>query len=416
MQEEQADARVVESQQGRVLDGLRVIEIGHFIAAPFGARVLADLGADLIKVEPLDGDPVRQWGEQPDGRSLWWSVHGRNKRCVTLDLKSAEGRALLLDLVEKSDALIENFRPGQLEKLGLGPDVLHARNPGLVIARVSGYGQNGPYRDRAAFGVIGEAMGGLRYLSNQPPGPDQPPPVRVGVSIGDSIAGLYAAFGIMAAVWQRDRAKGDGKARTLDVALTESMFSMMEGMLPEYGRLGKIKQPTGGGIATAAPTNAYPTADGEWVLIAGNSEPIFGRLATLIGMPDLPRDPRFAGNAARVANVVALDALIAGWTVRHDAAEAIELLKGADVPSSKIYTVADCATDPQYLERDMVREIEDPLLGPILHPGIVPYVPGDAASIRWTGPEIGAHNDEIYGELLGRSPEQLDALRAAGAI
>jgi crotonobetainyl-CoA:carnitine CoA-transferase CaiB-like acyl-CoA transferase len=413
--DEEAIARMT-GHDTRMLDGLRVIEVGHFIAAPFGARVLADLGADLIKVEPREGDPVRQWGEQPDGSSLWWSVHGRNKRCVTLDLKSAQGRELLLDLIEKCDALIENFRPGQLEKLGLGPDVLRARNPGLVIARVSGYGQEGPYRDRAAFGVIGEAMGGLRYLSNQPPGPDQPPPVRVGVSIGDSIAGLYAAFGIMGAVWQRDRASGDGKARTLDVALTESVFSMMEGMLPEYGRLGKIKQPAGGGIPTAAPTNAYPTADGEWILIAGNSEPIFGRLSRLIGRPDLPADPRYSGNAARVAHSHELDALIGEWTRRHNAAEAIELLKGADVPSSKIYTAADCAADPQYLARGMVREVQDPLLGPILHPGVVPHVPGDADSVRWTGPAIGAHNDEIYGELLGRSSEQLDALRASGTI
>lgn len=404
------------SPGARMLDGLRIVELGHFIAAPFGARVLADLGADLVKVEPRDGDPVRQWGEQPDGSSLWWSVHGRNKRCVTLDLKHPAARELLLDLIERSDALIENFRPGQLEKLGLGPDVLRARNPGLVIARVSGYGQEGPYRDLAAFGVIGEAMGGLRYLSNQPPGPDQPPPVRVGVSIGDSIAGLYAAFGIMGALWQRDRANGDGKARTLDVALTESVFSMMEGMLPEYGRLGKIKQPTGGGISTAAPTNAYPTADREWILIAGNSEPIFARLSKLIGKPDLPSDPRYCGNAARVAHAQELDALISDWTRQYTAAEALELLKGADVPSSKIYTAADCATDPQYLARGMVREVQDPLLGPVLHPGVVPHVPGDRDDVRWTGPAIGAHNDEIYGTLLGRSPEQLAELRAAGAI
>ena len=399
-----------------MLQGLRVIEIGHFVAAPFGARLLADLGADLIKIEPPAGDPVRQWGEQQDGASLWWSVHGRNKRCVTLNLKNADARELLLDLVAQSDAVIENFRPGQLAKMGLGPDELRARNPDLIIAHITGYGQDGPYRDKAAFGVIGEAIGGLRYLSNQPPGPDQPPPVRVGVSIGDSIAGLYAAFGIMAAAWQRDRRDGDGKARTIDVALTESVFSMMEAMLPEYGRFGKIKQPTGGAIATAAPSNAYPTADKSWVLIAGNSDPIFSRLAALIGKPELASDPRFLGNAARVAHASELDTIISTWTATLDAEALLAALAGADIPSSKIYTAADCATDPQYLARGMVRTVDDPLLGVVLHPGVVPAVVGETAEVRWTGPVIGAHNQEVFGNLLGRSAEDIAALRATGAI
>lgn len=412
----QASASTAERRASSVLRGLRVIEVGHFIAAPFGARLLADLGADVIKIEPREGDPVRQWGARQNGHSLWWSVHGRNKRCVTLDLKQAEGRALLLELVERSDALIENFRPGQLEKLGVGPDVLRARNPRLVIARVSGYGQDGPYRDRAAFGVIGEAIGGLRHLTNQPPGPEQPPPVRVGVSIGDSIAGLYAAFGIMSAVWQRDCPNGDGRARTLDVALTESVFSMMEAMLPEFGRLGKIKQPTGGAIATAAPSNAYPTADASWVLIAGNSEPIFSRLAALMDRPDLTADPRFIGNAARVAHAVELDRLISGWTSRYNAADLIDLLARADIPSSKIYTAADCATDAQYLARGMVRKVADSLHGSVLHPGVVPHIPEDDGSIRWAGPAVGAHNEAVFGALLGLSAAQLQALRAAAVI
>lgn len=399
-----------------MLSGLRVLEVGHFVAAPFAARVLADLGADVIKIEPRDGDPVRQWGEKQNGHSLWWSVHGRNKRCVTLDLKKEAGRELLLDLVERSDALLENFRPGQLEKLGLGPDVLRKRNPGLVIARISGYGQDGPYRDRASFGVIGEAVGGLRYLTNQAPGPDQPPPVRVGVSIGDSIAGLYAVFGIMGALWQRDRAGSDGKARTLDVALTESVFSMMEAMLPEYGRLGKVKQPTGGAIATAAPSNAYPTADGSWVLIAGNSDPIFARLCALMGVPDLPTTAKFSGNAARVAHMAELDAMIGAWTKKHEATVLIDLLTKADIPASKIFTAADCADDPQYRARGMVREVHDDLLGQVLHPGVVPRVQGDDDSVRWTGPAIGAHNEEVYGTLLGRSAQDLQRLREAGVI
>jgi crotonobetainyl-CoA:carnitine CoA-transferase CaiB-like acyl-CoA transferase len=398
------------------LTGLRILEIGHFVAAPFCTRILGDLGADVIKVEPLGGDPVRQWGEQFDGRSLWWSIHGRNKRSIALDLKSADARAIILDLVEHCDAVVENFRPGQLEKLGLGPAVLRARRPGLVVASISGYGQTGPYRDRAAFGVIGEAIGGLRYLTNHAAGVTDLPPVRVGVSIGDSIAGLYAAFGVMAALWQRDRAGGDGAARTIDVALTESVFSMMEAMLPEYGMLGKIKQPTGGGIATAAPSNAYPTAEGDWILIAANSEPLFAKLAALMGTPEIVSDPRFIGNRARVANADILDAMISAWSRTFPSAQLAETLTEADIPSSKVYTAKDAAEDPQYIERGMVRTVSDPQLGDILHSGIVPHFVEAPGSIRWAGPDIGAHTDELLGTLCGRSADEIASLRARSVI
>jgi crotonobetainyl-CoA:carnitine CoA-transferase CaiB-like acyl-CoA transferase len=398
------------------LTGLRILEIGHFVAAPFCTRILGDLGADVIKVEPLGGDPVRQWGEQIDGRSLWWSIHGRNKRSIALDLKSADARAIILDLVEHCDAVVENFRPGQLEKLGLGPAVLRARRPGLVVASISGYGQTGPYRDRAAFGVIGEAIGGLRYLTNHAAGVTDLPPVRVGVSIGDSIAGLYAAFGVMAALWQRDRAGGDGAARTIDVALTESVFSMMEAMLPEYGMLGKIKQPTGGGIATAAPSNAYPTAEGDWILIAANSEPLFAKLAALMGTPEIVSDPRFIGNRARVANADILDAMISAWSRTFPSAQLAETLTEADIPSSKVYTAKDAAEDPQYIERGMVRTVSDPQLGDILHSGIVPHFVEAPGSIRWAGPDIGAHTDELLGTLCGRSADEIASLRARSVI
>jgi crotonobetainyl-CoA:carnitine CoA-transferase CaiB-like acyl-CoA transferase len=398
------------------LAGLRILEIGHFVAAPFCTRILGDLGADIIKVEPLGGDPVRQWGEQVEGRSLWWSIHGRNKRSIALDLKSPDACAIVLDLVRHCDAVVENFRPGQLEKLGLGPAVLRERRPGLVVASISGYGQTGPYRDRAAFGVIGEAIGGLRHLTNHAPGVTELPPVRVGVSIGDSIAGLYAAFGVMAALWQRDRSGGDGVARTIDVALTESVFSMMEAMLPEYGALGKIKQPTGGGIATAAPSNAYPTADGGWILIAANSEPLFARLAALMGTPEIATDPRFTGNRARVENAAVLDAMISGWSRNFPSAQLARMLTAADIPSSKVYTAKDAAEDPQYLERRMVRTVRDPRLGDVLHSGIVPHFTDAPGSIRWTGPDIGEHTDELLTTLCGRSPDEIATLRAQGTI
>lgn len=394
------------------LTGVRVLEIGHFVAAPFCTRLLGDLGADVIKIEPPGGDPVRQWGRQIGGNSAWWSMHARNKRSVTLNLKHEKATEIVLRLVESCDALVENFRPGQLAKLGLGPEVLRRVRPDLVIAHVSGYGQDGPYRDRAAFGVIGEAIGGLRHLCNHPPGTTDLPPVRVGVSIGDSLAGLYAAFGIVAALWQRDRAGGDGRGRTLDVALTESVLSMMEGMLPEYGVFGSVRQPTGSRIPTAAPSSAYPTADGRWILIAANSEPLFAKLAALMGKPELARDPRFTDNPSRVGNVEELDAVIGAWTRRLPAEEADRTLTEADIPCTLIYTAAECAADPQFRHRGMVQEVSDPAFErPVLHAGIVPHVADNPGAIRWPGPPVGAHNEQVLCEVLGMSPAEVEALR-----
>jgi crotonobetainyl-CoA:carnitine CoA-transferase CaiB-like acyl-CoA transferase len=407
---------VQDAKNSAVLGGLRVLEIGHYVAAPFATRLLADLGADVIKVEPLAGDPVRQWGEQVGGRSLWWSMHGRNKRSITLNLKNPKAKAIVLSLAECSDCVIENFRPGQLDKLGIGPEVLRARNPGLIFAHISGYGQTGPYRDRAAFGVIGEAIGGLRYLTDHAPGVTDLPPVRVGVSVGDSLAGLYCAMGVLAALWQRDRSGGDGVGRTLDVALTESVLSLMEGMLPEYGALDRIKRPMGGGIATAAPTNAYPTADGRHILIAANSEPLFARLTALIGRPELANMPEYTGNQARVASAGELDALIASWSRAFDGDALLGLLKEADIPCSPLYTAADIAADPQYRDRGMVREVEDPNLGPVLHAGAVPHVVGDPDPIRWTGPDVGAHTDDILSTMMGMSAQDIEDLRSEGVI
>jgi crotonobetainyl-CoA:carnitine CoA-transferase CaiB-like acyl-CoA transferase len=399
-----------------LLAGLRVLEIGHFVAAPFCTRLLADLGADVIKIEPPGGDPVRQWGKQLNGHSLWWSLHGRNKRSVTLNLKHRKAAALALRLVAGCDALVENFRPGQLDRLGLGEAALRKARPDLVVAHISGFGQDGPYRDRAAFGVIGEAIGGLRYLSDHPPGTSDLPPVRVGISIGDSVAGVFAAFGIMAAVWKRDRVGGDGRGRSLDVALTDSILSLMEGMLPEYSALGAIRQPTGSRIPTAAPSNAYPTADGKWILIAANSEPLFGRLARLMQRPELLDDARFKGNQARVRHVDDLDAIIAAWTRGLNAADADDILSEADIPCTLVYTAAECAADPQFRHRGMVREVDDPMFGSVLHAGIVPHVPEDPGEVRWPGPAVGAHTGEVMTELLGMRPEEIAALRTEGVL
>lgn len=405
---------MVKSEGQGPLAGVRVLEIGHFIAAPFAARLLGDLGADIIKIEPLGGDPVRQWGEQVNGRSPWWSMHGRNKRSVSINLKHQKGRDLILELVQHCDILIENFRPGHLTQMGLGSETLRSVNPKLIIAQVSGYGQDGPDRDRPAFGVIGEAVGGLRYLTNKA-NPEGEPPVRVGVSIGDSIAGIYAAFGAVVALWHRERNPEAG-GLTMDVALSESVLSMMEGMLPEYGALGKVKQPAGSGIATASPTNAYPTADGAWALIAANSDPLFAKLATLIGQPELAIHPDFSDNQSRVKNTAALDAIIGQWSARYTADQLERLLNEAGVPNSKIYTAADCAADPQFRHRGMVQVVEDPHQGPMLHAGIVPKVLERPGSIRWPGPDVGEHTVEVLTTLLGRTPEGVDQLRAEGVI
>ncbi len=398
------------------LSGLRVLEIGHFVAAPFCCRLLADLGADVVKLEPPDGDPVRRWGKMQNGVAPWWSQHGRNKRSITVNLKHAKAREIVLRLVARCDVLVENFRPGGLAKLGLSDEALREARPGLVIAHISGFGQDGPYRDRAAFGVIGEAIGGLRHLCNHPPGSTDLPPVRVGVSIGDSLAGLYAAFGIMAALWRRDRADGDKRGRTLDVALTDAVLSVMEGMLPEYGVFGTVREPTGSRIPTAAPTSAYPCADGKWIIVAANSDPLFARLAAAMGRAELASDPQYLDNPARLRNVEALDRIIASWTIDLTAKEAERRLSEADIPCCAIYTAAECAADPQFRERAMVLEVEDPAFGKVLHCGVVPRLTDDPGAIRWPGPRLGAHTEEVLGEFLNLERGDVANLRREGVV
>jgi formyl-CoA transferase len=403
------------------LEGLRIVEFGHFIAAPFATRVLADMGAEVVKVEPPDGDPVRSWGAQIDGRSLWWSVHGRNKRCVTLNLKAPEALEIALGLVARADAVVENFRPGLMEKFGLGPEELAAIRPGVIIVRISGFGQTGPRRLDPSFGMIGEAIGGIRHLTGHPPEVSDLPSVRTGVSLGDSVAGLYGAIGLLAALHeQRGQTPAPGApARIVDVALTESVLSLLEGVLPEYGALGRVRGPNGARIPTAAPSSAYRCADGAWIVIGGNSQPLFEKLARLMGRPELPADPRFLDNPSRVKNVEALDSAIGDWTARRPAVEIIAELERAGIPASKIYTAADIVADAQYRARQAVRPVPDLVLEQeILHPAPVPRFAGAGPreGIAWAGPAIGADNDRIYGDLLGLSPERLAALRESGTI
>jgi crotonobetainyl-CoA:carnitine CoA-transferase CaiB-like acyl-CoA transferase len=378
---------------------LKVLEIGHYIAGPFCTRILADLGAEVIKIEPPGGDPVRGWGAQVNGNSVWFSIHGRNKLSVILDLK--KDRDTALKLAARADVLVENLRAGQLERLRLGPDVVHEVNPRLVIARISGYGQDGPYRDKPAFGAIGEAIGGLRHLTGYPPGTTDLPPPRCGISISDDLAGLYAAIGLLAAVWQRDGA-GEGRGRIIDVNLVDSVASLMEGMLPEYALDGRIRQPVGAAIPTAAPTNTYPCADGKFLCIAGNSDFIFARLMAAIGRPELGIESRFATNGDRCSHREELDAAIADWTRRYPAREAQEILEAADVPCSRLYDIADIATDPHLRACGSVLEINDPLIGRTLHPGPAIRLDGDPPEtvVSWTGPAAGAHTEYVLKELL----------------
>lgn len=382
------------------LVGLKILEIGHYVAAPFCTRILADLGAEVIKLEPPGGDPFRGWGAAKDGHSVWFSIHGRNKLSIELDLK--RDRDILLRLAARADVMVENLRAGQLERLKIGPDVLHAVNPRLVIARISGYGQDGPYRDKPAFGAIGEAIGGLRHLTGHPEATTDLPPPRCGISISDDLAGLYAAIGLLSALWQRD-AMGTAKGRVVDVNLVDSVFSLMEGMLPEYALDGRVRQPAGAAIATASPTNTYPCADGRWLCIAGNSDLIFARLMAAIGQPGMATDPAYATNGLRCDNRAALDKAIAAWTRTLAAKDAEAILEQAEVPCSRLFDIADCAGDPHFRARRAVQDIDDPLIGRTLHPGPTIRMDGERPDdvVRWTGPAVGAHTDHVLHTLLG---------------
>ncbi|ALZ83333.1 MULTISPECIES: CaiB/BaiF CoA transferase family protein [Pseudomonas] len=392
------------------LTGLRVIEIGTLIAAPFAARLLAEFGAEVIKIEALDkGDPLRKWRKLHEGTSLWWYLQSRNKKSLALNLRSAEGVALVKQLVEGADVLIENLRPGALEKLGLGWDVLHALNPKLTLVRISGYGQTGPYRDRPGFGAIGEAMGGIRYTTGTP----GTPPARVGVSLGDSLASMHAVIGALMSVLRVKTGQGDGQV--VDVSLVESVFNVMESLVPEYSMLGHVRERTGGALPGIAPSNTYPTRDGAYVVVAGNSDPIFVRLMQAIGRPDLAERADLAQNDGRARHSELIDDAIAAWTGSLGIDEVLAVLEGAEVPAGRIYSAADIVADPHYQARDMLLDTTLPDGATLKMPGIVPKLSATPGQVNWQGPTLGQHTDTLLTEL-GLSEADIQRLKKDGVV
>lgn len=396
------------------LAGIRVIELGQLIAGPFCAKTLADFGAEVIKIEPPGkGDPLRKWRMLKNGNSLWWEVQSRNKQSVTLDLSSAEGQELIRILVKEADVVIENFRPGKMEEWGLGYEDLKRLNPGLVMARISGYGQDGPYSNRPGFGVIAESMGGLRYLTAE----RGRVPLRVGVSIGDTLAALHGVIGIMLALYNRDKGKGTTEKKEgqmVDVALYESVFNCMESLLPEYSVFNKIREPAGSALSGIVPSNAYQCRDG-WILIGGNSDGIFKRLTKAIERDDLAALPELASNDGRVKNVVDIDQAISSWTKKHNKADALKILDEYDVPSGAIYSIADIASDPQYLAREMILEITTRDGIKVDVPGVVPKLSVTPGGIRNSAPRLGEDTERILREA-GVKPDTISDLRAKGII
>jgi len=393
------------------LDGVRVLELGQLIAGPFVGRVLADFGAEVIKIEPPGtGDPMRLWGvHRYRDRGLWWPLMSRNKKLVSLDLRHPEGQELCRRLAERADVLLENFRPGTLERWGLGPDRLHERNPGLVVARVSGYGQTGPYAARPGFASASEAIGGLRYVNGYP---GQVPP-RPGVSLGDSLAGLFAVQGILLALYDRDVHRGSGQV--VDVSITEACFAMLDSIVPEYGKLGVVREPAGNRMGSAAPSNVYRSRDGKDLVIAANAESLFARLCEAMGKPELSRDPRFSTFWARFQNVDELDAVIGEWAGQHDASEIDTVLNQAGVVCGPINSVADLFVDPQIGAREMLVPVEDEELGQLILPGVVPKLSGTPGEVRWPGRwQVGHDNRAVFGSLLGMSEDEVRRLEEEG--
>ena len=385
------------------LNGLRILELGSLIAGPFSTRLLADMGARVIKVEPPGGDPLRNWGLVTEEGSLWSKVQSRNKESVVIDLRRPEGQRLARKLAGSVDVIVENFRPGRMESWNLDPIALRTDNPRLIVVRISGFGQSGPYRDRPGYGSTGEAMGGLRFIT----GFDDRAPLKVGVSLGDAVAALFATIGTLAALHRRDVT---GCGEIVDVALYESVFSLLEAILPEYGYAGSVRQRRGNALLGSAPSNVYPTGDNRWITIGANGDSIFRRFCGAIEQPELADDPRFADNQSRRANVAALDRLIEGWTRQHDVGELWEILVRAEVPAAPVYSIADVVADPQYQARDMILRLMGPQgIGELLVPGVVPKFVDAPSSVRWLGRTAGADTATVLREI-GLEEAELERL------
>ena len=397
--------------QPRPLDGIKVLEMGQLLAGPFTGCILGYFGAEVIKVEtPGTGDPIRSWRVVEDGTSFWWRSLARNKKCITLNLREDRGRELARSLADQSDVLIENFRPGTMEKWGLGPESLKQTNPDLVYARISGYGQTGPYAQRPGYASACEGFGGFRYLNGVP----GEPPVRMNLSLGDSLAGLHAAFGIVLGLMHRERRQGAG-GQVIDVALFESVFNMLEAVVPEYDGAGVVREPSGSTVTGIAPTNTYPCADGKYVIIGGNGDSIFQRLMRAAGRPDMAEDSRLANNAGRVEHEAEIDAAISAWTTTLDSSAVLATLEDASVPCGPIYSVADMIEDPQFEARELFESIEYD--GRTLKiPAITPKLSETPGRTEWAGPDVGAHTDEVLSDRLGLSQREITALRDEGIV
>jgi formyl-CoA transferase len=399
----------------RPLTGLKVLELGQLIAGPFAGKVFAEFGAEVIKVEPPasdnapGGDPLRQWRMLHEGTSLWWYVQARNKKSITVDLRKSEGQEIVRRLARGADFVIENFRPGTLEKWGLGYDALAENNPGLIMIRLSGFGQTGPYRDQPGFGAVGESMGGMRHITGFP----ERPPVRMNISIGDALASLHGVIGALMALHHRDT--HGGKGQVVDVALYEAVFNMMESLVPEYDLFGEIRQRIGTGLTNIVPSNTYTTRDGQSVVIAGNGDSIYKRLMHAIGRDDLGQDPALATNRGRVPRTADIDGAIGEWASGHDLSEVLVALKAADVPHGKIYTAADIVSDPHYLAREMICEMTLADGTKLKLPGIVPKLSDTPGTMEWVGPTLGEHTADVL-SAVGYSTDDIERLRAAGAI
>ena len=394
----------------QILSGIRVLELGQLIAGPFAAKTLADFGAEIIKVEsPQEGDPLRKWRMIHEGTSVWWQAQSRNKQSICIDLRVKEGQDIVRRLAKEADVLIENFRPGTMEKWGMGWDELHTLNPKLIMLRVSGYGQDGPRRDEPGFAAIAEATAGLRYITGHP----GEVPARAGLSLGDTIAGLHGALGVLLALYERDARGGEGQM--IDVALYEAVFNLTESLLPEYHVFGAVRQPAGGALPGIAPSNAYPCSDGQFVLIAANGDSLFKRLMELIGRADLANDPDLARNDGRAKRAEEIDQIIGDWSKQRTLEDILSALQSIAVPAGRIYTAKDIAEDPHYRARGVIQTVESAGGLKVEMPGVVPKLSNNPGAIRHRAPTLGEHTDIIL-QSLGLSAEQIKALKEAGIL